>query len=67
VSLKKIPKKLPGTSKQRKFDATIGKLLSSDDDIDSYEILDYDNDDLEDIILFKEDNSIKLLENKKVE
>ena len=67
VSLKKIQKKLPGTTKLRKFDWTIGKLLSSDEDIDSYEILDYDNDEFEDIILIKEDNSIKLLENKKVE
>jgi len=67
ISLKKIKKQLPSTNTDRKFDATIGKLLSTDEDISSYHIFDYDNDKLNDILLIKENKYFKLLENKNIE
>ena len=67
ISLKEIKKKLPKTNNDRYFDSTIWKLLSTDDDIVSYETFDYNNDSREDILLVKNDNYLKLLENKKVE
>jgi hypothetical protein len=65
ISLKKIDKKLPKTNKKRGFDSTVWKLVSNDDNISSYEVFDYDNDSLDDILLIKDDNFLKLLENKK--
>lgn len=67
ISLKQIKKKLPKTNTDRKFDSTIWKLLSTDDDIKSYEVFDYNNDNKNDILLVKDDNYLKLLENKDVE
>ncbi|MFK7780230.1 MAG: VCBS repeat-containing protein, partial [Candidatus Gracilibacteria bacterium] len=65
ISLKKIKEKIPSTSIDRKFDATIGQLLSNDSDISGYHIFDYDNDSIDDILLVKRDNYFTLLENKK--
>lgn len=67
ISLKKIEKKLPSTNTDRKFDATIWKLLSSDSDISWYHVFDYDNDSIDDILLVKDNNYLKLLENKQIE
>ena len=66
ISLKKIKKQLPWTTIDRNFDSSIWKLLSTDEDIVWYEIFDYDNDDKTDILLIKNDNKLKLLENKDV-
>jgi hypothetical protein len=65
ISLKKIKKKLPWTPNDRNFDSTIWKLLSKDDDILWYKLFDYDNDDDQDILLIKNSNYLKLLENIK--
>jgi len=67
ISLKEIKQKLPKTQTDRNFDSTIWKLLSTDNDINSYQVLDYNNDWRKDIILVKDNNFIKLLENKNVE
>ena len=67
ISIKKIKKELADTSTYRKFDSTIWKLLSSDDNIESYKIFDYDNDSRSDILLIKDDKYLKLLENKNVD
>ena len=65
ISLKKIKKNLPKTQKPRNFDSTVWELLSNDDDIVAYQIFDYNNDSYDDILLIKNDNLIKLLENTK--
>lgn len=62
VSLKAIPKKLPGTQKTRKYDATIGHLISKDEDNLEYDIFDYNNDGNDDIIILKRGGYIQLLE-----
>ncbi|MDP2089997.1 MAG: FG-GAP-like repeat-containing protein [Candidatus Gracilibacteria bacterium] len=67
ITLKQIKQKLPKTNIDRKYDSTIGKLLSIDDDVKSYQVFDYNNDNKADILLVKNDNYLKLLENKKVE
>lgn len=67
VSLKKIKEKLPKTKTDRNFDSTIWKLISTDNDIESYKIFDYNNDSREDILLIKNNWKLTLLENKQVE
>ncbi len=67
ISLKQIKQKLPKTNTDRKFDSSIWKLVSTDDDIKWYQLFDYNNDKKNDILLIKDDNYLKLLENKKVE
>jgi len=63
VSLKKIRKKLPKTSVNRKFDSTIGNLISDDDKIESYQVFDYNNDNLDDILIVQNDDYLRLYEN----
>jgi hypothetical protein len=63
--LKKIEQNLPGASTKRNFDASVGKILSTDE-VSSYQILDYDADKRDDVLLIKADNHIQLLENKNV-
>ncbi|MDD2870584.1 MAG: VCBS repeat-containing protein [Candidatus Gracilibacteria bacterium] len=67
LSLKQIKAKLPKTDTDRSFDSSIGKLLSTDTDITSYETFDYNNDSKTDVLLIKNDNHLKLLENKSVD
>ncbi len=67
VSLKNIKKKLPNSNIDRNFDSTIWKLLSRDDDIVWYQVFDYNKDNKKDILLIKNDNYLKLLENKNIE
>lgn len=62
ISLKPIAKKLPGTDQKRKYDATIGALISKDEDTIDYEVFDYNNDWEDDIIVLKRDGYIELLE-----
>lgn len=67
LSLKQIKAKLPKTDTDRSFDSSIWKLLSTDTDINSYETFDYNNDSKTDVLLIKNDNHLKLLENKSVD
>ncbi len=62
ASLKPIPKKLPGTPKTRKYDATIWYLVSKDSENLWYNIIDYNNDGEEDIVILKRWWYIELLE-----
>lgn len=62
ASLKPIHKKLPGTQKTRKYDATIWYLISNDDDTIWYDVFDYNNDKNEDIAILKRGGYIQLLE-----
>lgn len=62
VSLKSIKKKLPWTPLDRKFDSTIWKLISKDANNLSYSVLDYNNDDIKDVVILKRDWYIELLE-----
>ncbi len=63
LQLKKSPKKLPKTIKDRKFDRTIWNQLTWDKDILSYQVFDYNADEIDDILLIKNNNYFKLLEN----
>ena len=63
-SLKKIQKTFLSSDEKKNFDATIWKLLSKSDDINSYQILDYNADKKDDILFVKSDGYIELLENK---
>ncbi len=62
AKLKQIQKKLPWTQKTRKFDSTIWYLISKDDDNLAYNTLDYNNDQIEDIVILKRNWYIELLE-----
>ncbi|MDD5769409.1 MAG: hypothetical protein PHE25_00425 [Candidatus Gracilibacteria bacterium] len=62
ISLKQIKKKLPGTSVDRKFDSSIGYLVSKDPDNISYSTFDYNNDGIIDIAILKRTGFIELLE-----
>lgn len=66
VSLKAIPKKLPGTEKTRKYDATIWYLISKDEDNLEYDVFDYNNDGNDDVIILKRWGYIQLLEGTNV-
>lgn len=63
VRLKKIKKVFSDTGVAKKFDSTIGKLVSQDEDIASYQVFDYNKDERKDVLLIKKDNYFKLLEN----
>ncbi|MBW7954446.1 VCBS repeat-containing protein [Candidatus Gracilibacteria bacterium] len=66
ISLKKIPKKLPGTPSTRKYDSTIGYLISKDNDNMAYNIFDYNKDENEDVAVLKRGGYIELLEGRDV-
>lgn len=60
ISLSKIDSKLPGTSTSRNFDSSIWKMLWKW--VKSYDVFDYNNDNIDDIIYLDSDNFIKLFE-----
>lgn len=60
IALAKVDPKLPGTSENRNFDSSIGKLLWKW--VKSYDVFDYNNDQVDDIIYLTADNFIRLLE-----
>lgn len=62
VSLKHIPKKLPWTNQDRKFDATVWALLSNDSNNIAYNIFDYNNDKNTDVVILKNNKYVELLE-----
>ncbi len=64
IQLKKITKKLKGTTWEKSFDPTIGKLLTNREGIIDYEVFDYDNDQKDDILLIQDTGYFSLLENK---
>lgn len=62
VSLKPIKKKLPWTSVDRSFDATIWKMISNDASNISFSVFDYNNDWNKDIVILKNNWFLELLE-----
>lgn len=60
ISLSKIDPKLPGTTNSRNFDSSIWKLIWKG--VKSYDVFDYNNDNIDDIIYLTGDKYIKLLE-----
>gem|GEM_PF-1538550 len=60
--LKTYRKELAGADKKRKYDSSIGLIISQDDDNLTYDVLDYNNDGNDDIILLKQGGYIQLLE-----
>ena len=66
ISIRQIEEKLPKTNTWRNFDSTIWKLISSNADIESYEVFDYNNDWKDDILFIKNDGKFTLLENKDI-
>ncbi len=62
VSLKPIKKKLPWTSVDRSFDATIWKMISNDSANLSYSVFDYNKDGKKDVVILKNDWFVELLE-----
>lgn len=64
VSMKKIPRNfINAPSIEKSFDATIWKKISDTDNVLSYQVLDYNNDQKQDVVLVKSDGYIELLEN----
>ena len=61
VSLKQTKKKLWTTTKTRNFDSTIWKAISLDSDNLAYNVLDFDWDWIQDIVVLKTGWNIKLL------
>jgi len=64
ISLKPIKTKFNNSNVEKSFNSTIWKKISSDTNIKSYSVFDYDNDNKDDILLIKDDWYLKLLENK---
>ncbi len=62
ISLKPIKQKLPNTSMERKFDATIWKALSLDQENLTFTTFDYNNDGVQDIAILKRNGFVELLE-----
>ncbi len=62
VSLKKLKRKIPWTQKDARFDKTIWSLLSKDEKNKSFWVLDYNNDNKNDILILKSDKFVNLLE-----
>ena len=60
--LKDKTKKLPGTDQDRKFNSSIWHLLSDDPKNINTSIFDYNNDDIDDIVILKRDWYLELLE-----
>jgi len=50
----------------RGFDASIGTILGSRDDLEAYKLFDYNNDGYQDILLINLDGSLELLENSPI-
>ncbi len=61
VSLPKIKKTFSDLT-EKKFDSTIWSLVVSDKDVLTYHVFDYDANDLNDILLVKDDGYLKILE-----
>ncbi len=64
ISLKKKTKKLPWVDQDRKFDSTIWRLITKDDNVLWYRVFDYDADSKSDVLIIKDDKTFKILENK---
>lgn len=62
VSLKHIKEDLPWVKKDRKFDSSIGYLISKDENNIWYTLLDYNNDGIKDIAIQKRNWYIDLME-----
>lgn len=62
VSLKKQKKKFSDSNSLKQFDSTIWDLIINDQKIVTYKIFDYNNDNIDDILLIKEDGYLQLLE-----
>lgn len=62
VSLKPIKQKLPGSGIDRKFDATIGELISLDRDNLWFTLMDYNADGKKDVAILKREWFVELLE-----
>lgn len=64
VSMKKIPENfINAPSIEKSFDSTLWKKISDTDNVLSYQVFDYNNDQRQDVILVKSDGYIELLEN----
>ncbi|RKW20498.1 VCBS repeat-containing protein [Candidatus Gracilibacteria bacterium] len=66
VRLKEQRKTFTGTKELKKFDPTIGKIISKDEEVLDYKIFDYNNDGKQDLLLQRRDNYLELFENKDV-
>ena len=66
VRLKEQRKTFTWTKELKKFDPTIWKIISKDEEVLDYKIFDYNNDWKQDLLLQRRDNYLELFENKDV-
>ncbi len=64
ISLKKIKRKFKNTNIEKQFDPTIWKIINIDENVERYELFDYNWDEKEDILFIKKDDHLSLYENK---
>jgi len=62
IHLKTYRKELSGADKKRKYDSSIGLIISQDEDNITYGVLDYNKDGNDDIAILKNGGYIQLLE-----
>jgi len=67
VSLKPVPVTFPNSSKVKSFDATVWKIIESDDDLIWYQIFDYNADLKKDLLTIHRDGYLKLYEHRDLE